>query len=90
MRSNSLSKALNCFRPAVLLAILGPVGLGFLLLLGLWLKELGFFNIDDSRLSILVNHQPRDNTFIYDRDGNIIGELFTDSQKFPVILLKLC
>jgi penicillin-binding protein 1A len=42
----------------------------------LWLKALGVFNLDKSRISILENYSFRDNSIVYDSDQKKIGEFF--------------
>jgi penicillin-binding protein 1A len=42
----------------------------------LWLNELGLFSVSDSQLDLIVNRKPDDNSLVYDRDGNKIGEYF--------------
>ena len=42
-----------------------------------WLQELGVFHINDADFDIITPHKPSDNTLVYDRDGEKIGEFFT-------------
>ncbi len=42
----------------------------------LWLKELGVFTIDESRLETITKSRPTDNSIVYDRNGDKIGEFF--------------
>ena len=43
----------------------------------LWLKELGIFKIDDRSIATIVNHQPSDNSVVYDRNGTKLGQFFS-------------
>ncbi len=44
----------------------------------LWISELGLFDVTDDQLSTIVNLKPEDNSLVYDRDGNKIGEFFNN------------
>jgi 1A family penicillin-binding protein len=42
----------------------------------LWLSALGVFNLDTRHIDTLVNYNFHDNSIVYDRDGQKIGEIF--------------
>lgn len=52
------------------------------LILGLWLKTLGVFSLDNSRIKDIERFSYTDNTLVFDRDGHKIGEFFDRYQVF--------
>lgn len=57
---------------ATLIAICIATGMTFI-----WLKELGVFDFNDRDLQAILEYKPHDNTIVYDRHGQKIGEFFT-------------
>jgi len=45
--------------------------------LGTWLEEIGFFDIQQSRLEVLINKKYEDNSIVYDSNNKKIGEFFS-------------
>jgi penicillin-binding protein 1A len=52
------------------------IGTAFTVGAGFWLREIGFFNVQQSRLQILVDKKLQDNSIVYDRNNEKIGEFF--------------
>ena len=53
------------------LGILLAAGLG-----GFWLKSIGVFNLNENRIGLLANYTYEDNSIVFDRENNKIGEFF--------------
>jgi penicillin-binding protein 1A len=66
--------ALVVIRILVIAGVIG--GIGFAVGGGMWLKEIGFFNPSIKRLSVLIDKKYQDNSLVYDRNGEKIGEFF--------------
>ncbi|MCX6131101.1 MAG: transglycosylase domain-containing protein, partial [Proteobacteria bacterium] len=72
------------------------VALGFILFFGIliWLKNAGIMQIDESRLLLIIDYKHADNTLVFDRRGEKIGEFFSDYhvyipyEKIPTQLVK--
>ncbi len=91
-RSRVVTLFLSCFRicfysslgAAVVAVIFGMY----------WAKELSSTFVNDAQLDTIINYQPVDNTLVYDREGNKIGEIFTSYhvmipyEKLPPDLIK--
>lgn len=43
----------------------------------LWLQSVGVFSVDDKQLEKILAYKPADNTVVYDRNGEKIGEYFS-------------
>jgi penicillin-binding protein 1A len=60
----------------------------------LWLNALGVFSINESSVAAILTHTPVDNTIVYDREQNVIGEYFdryhiyVPYNKIPPMMLK--
>ena len=69
-----------------ILLITGLGGLASLLLLGValsvWLSRTGVLNIDESRLAVITQYQHADNSLVFDRSGEKIGEFYSDYHIF--------
>ncbi len=68
-----------------LILILGSLGLIFICTLGwmgLWLNQAGVLHLDESRLLVIIDYQHSDNTLVFDREGQKIGEFFSDYHVF--------
>lgn len=48
----------------------------------LWLRDLRVFNLDPQQLNVIVRSRSNDNTLIYDREGQKIGEVFASYHVF--------
>ncbi len=47
-----------------------------------WLSGLGVFTVSESQLSLITQTQQADNSLVFDRRGNKIGEFFTEYHHF--------
>lgn len=79
------------------LTFLGILGLSLLstgIWLFLWLRQTGVTHLDSSRLSAIIDYQHADNTLVFDRKGEKIGEFYSDYHlflpfdKIPPLLVK--
>ncbi len=43
----------------------------------LWLQSIGVFSVDDKQLQKILDYKPADNTVVFDRKGEKIGEYFS-------------
>ncbi|MBC7658431.1 MAG: penicillin-binding protein [Chitinophagaceae bacterium] len=43
-----------------------------------WLSSAGLFEIDESKLDVIVNYEHSDNSLVFDKSGKQIGEFFSD------------
>lgn len=43
----------------------------------LWLQSIGVFSVDDKQLQKILEYKPSDNSIVYDRQGEKIGEYFS-------------
>lgn len=66
------------FRISITASLFGSLILGIATIL--WLSELGIFNISDDVLNTIVMQQPTDNSLVFDRNGEKIGEFFNHYQ----------
>ncbi len=63
-------------------------GLGFLtgvsgaIFLYAWLQQTGVTRLDKSRLNIIIDYKHADNSVVFDREGEKIGEFFSDYHVF--------
>ena len=65
--------------PMILRITLSLLALGILLAAGLggfWLKSIGVFNLNENRIGLLANYTYEDNSIVFDRENNKIGEFF--------------
>ena len=93
---STYSKSKNRRFSLARLVVIAAVGfkIALLVFLILWLKELGIFKIDDRSIATIVNHQPSDNSVVYDRNGAKLGEFFssyhvyTPYEKLPASFIK--
>ncbi|WP_141735387.1 transglycosylase domain-containing protein [Oligoflexus tunisiensis] len=71
-------------RRKVLLSLgaIGLVLLGTLVWMGLWLQQTGVLHLDQSRLTVIIDYKHSDNSLVYDRNGEKIGEFFSDYHVF--------
>ncbi len=70
----------NVFRVIFLVGFFSSIVAG--VFTWLWLEELGVLEIKDDQLEIITSWRPSDNTIIYDRKGEKIGEFFTQYNIF--------
>lgn len=47
-----------------------------------WLKQTGVTHLDQSRLNVIIDYKHADNSIVYDRKGEKIGEFFSDYHVF--------
>ncbi len=75
----------NSPRHRRILIILGSMALVMLCTLGwafLWLQQTGVLHLDESRLLVIIDYKHSDNTLVFDRNGEKIGEFFSDYHVF--------
>jgi penicillin-binding protein 1A len=68
-----------------LLLALGAVGLvflGSLVWIAIWLQQTGVLHLDQSRLTVIIDYKHSDNSLVFDRNGEKIGEFFSDYHVF--------
>lgn len=68
-----------------ILLVLGAFGLvmvGFLVWMALWLQQTGVLHLDESRLTLIIDYKHTDNSLVFDREGQKIGEFFSDYHVF--------
>ena len=100
---NELHKALSGFgnRPTLLRRIVRTSILSLVVvsLFGVvaaigWVKELRLFEAHDEILSVITSHRPSDNSVVFDKEGEKIGEffnryhLFVPYEKLPKFLIQ--
>lgn len=73
-----LSLRLKITRIAMIVGLLSTLLVGFATLL--WLVELRLFDISQDTLNTIVAQQPTDNSLVFDRNGEKIGEFFNHYQ----------
>jgi penicillin-binding protein 1A len=64
------------------LGALGMVFLGTLVWIAIWLQQTGVLHLDQSRLTVIIDYKHSDNSLVYDRHGEKIGEFFSDYHVF--------
>lgn len=71
-------------RKQILMALgaLGLVLLGTLVWMVLWLQQTGVLHLDQSRLTVIIDYKHADNSLVFDRNGEKIGEFFSDYHVF--------
>jgi 1A family penicillin-binding protein len=47
-----------------------------------WLDTLGVFDVDETKLQLLAMQKPKDNSLVFDRNGEKIGEYFSSYRVF--------
>lgn len=47
-----------------------------------WLKQTGVTHLDQSRLNVIIDYKHTDNSLVFDREGERIGEFFSDYHVF--------
>ena len=71
---------------------LSLVSTGIFLLV--WLRQTGVTHLDSSRLNVIIEYEHADNSLVFDRKGEKIGEFFSDYHlflpydKIPPLLIK--
>ena len=70
----SVSKRWKALR--IFISVVTIVTIGVMILLYMWLNTLGVFNLDLTRLHTLRNFTYQDNSIVFDRNGQKIGEFF--------------
>ncbi|MDQ3233107.1 MAG: transglycosylase domain-containing protein, partial [Pseudobdellovibrionaceae bacterium] len=69
-------------RVLMVLGALGLVMLGTLVWMALWLQQTGVLHLDESRLTVIIDYKHSDNSLVFDRNGEKIGEFFSDYHVF--------
>ncbi len=84
-------------RSRLVLAVVGLVTLSLVsagICLLVWLRETGVTRLDSSRLHVIIDYEHADNSLVFDRNGEKIGEFFSDYhlflpyEKIPPLLIK--
>jgi penicillin-binding protein 1A len=71
-------------RRKILIALggIGLIGLGTLVWIAIWLQQTGVLHLDQSRLKVIIDYKHSDNSLVFDRKGEKIGEFFSDYHVF--------